>query len=354
MEKKKLGSIIRFIVFLGLGMGILYYVYYTTNQQYQLELQDKGLPAQDYLVKLGNDMANANYFWIGLVILAFLASNISRAIRWKMLLDPLKMEQDGTKVKLHNPLMAVLVGYVMNLVIPRAGEVAKCGVINQYEKISIDKVLGTAVLDRILDVICLFLMILLALALEFDTLWGYLSENVFESADGGGFSIPIWLWILGGFGISALVLFIIFRKKLEQFAIYKKIEGLVIGFVEGLRAIQKLENPLAFIGHTLFIWLMYYLMLYFAFFSFGPTAHLAAVAGLLVFVFGALGMVIPSPGGIGSYQYLVSTALVTFYAIGGSDALSFANIAFTAPFLCNIIFGIIAFVLLPVLNRKKT
>jgi uncharacterized membrane protein YbhN (UPF0104 family) len=121
-----------------------------------------------------------------------------------------------------------------------------------------------------------------------------------------------------------------------------------------LRAIQKLENPLAFIGHTLFIWLMYYLMLYFAFFSFGPTAHLGAVAGLLVFVFGALGMVIPSPGGIGSYQYLVSTALVTFYAIGGSDALSFANIAFTAPFLCNIIFGIIAFVLLPVLNRKKT
>lgn len=353
MEKKKLGSIIRFIVFLGLGMGILYYVYYTTNQQYQLELQEKGLPAQDYLVKLGSDMANANYFWIGLIVLAFLASNISRAIRWKMLLDPLKMQENGTKVKLHNPLMAVLVGYVMNLVIPRAGEVAKCGVINRYEKISIDKVVGTAVLDRILDVICLLLMILLALALEFDRLWGYLSANVFQSADGGGFSIPIWLWVLTGLGVVVLALFFAFRKKLQQFAIYKKIEGLLIGFVEGLRAIQQLENPLAFIGHTLFIWLMYYLMLYFAFFSFEPTAHLGAVAGLLVFVFGALGMVIPSPGGIGSYQYLVSTALVTFYAIGGSDALSFANIAFTAPFLCNIIFGIIAIVLLPVLNKNR-
>lgn len=351
MKQKQLASIIRFLVFLGIGLGILYYVYYTTNQSYQKELALKGLPPQDYLVKLGNDMANADYFWIMMVVLAFLLSNVSRALRWKMLLDPLKEKAHG--IKWQNALMGVLVGYVVNLVIPRAGEVAKCGVISQYEKISLDKVLGTAVLDRVLDVVMLAMIMLLTLALQYDLLWGYLSANVFQAEGEGGFAVPVWLWVLLGVGLLGVVLVVVLRQRLMQLAIVQKLIGLVQGFIEGLRSIQSLRHPWAFVGHTVFIWLMYYLMLYLAFFSFAPTAHLSAQAGLLVFVFGALGIVIPSPGGIGSYQYLVSTALREFYSIEGSDALSFANIAFAAPFLCNIVFGVLAFVLLPLINRGE-
>lgn len=353
MKQKQLASIVRFLVFLGIGLGILYYVYYTTNQSYQKELALKGLPPQDYLVKLGNDMANADYFWIAMVVLAFLLSNVSRALRWKMLLDPLKEKQADASpgVKWQNALMGVLVGYVVNLVIPRAGEVAKCGVISQYEKVSLDKVLGTAVLDRVLDVVMLAAIMLLTLALQYDLLWGYLSTQVFDADGAGGFTVPLWLWVMGGVGGLVLILMLVFRRRLMALGAVQKLLGLIQGFVEGLRSIQSLRNPVAFIGHTVFIWLMYYLMLYLAFFSFAPTAHLSAEAGLLVFVFGALGIVIPSPGGIGSYQYLVSTALREFYAIEGADALSFANIAFAAPFLCNIVFGVLAFVLLPIINR---
>lgn len=354
MKQKQLASIIRFLVFLGLGLGILYYVYYTTNQSYQKELALKGLPPQDYLVKLANDMANADYFWIAMVVLAFLLSNVSRALRWKMLLDPLKdASQAPNGIKWQNALLGVLVGYVVNLVIPRAGEVAKCGVISQYEKISLDKVLGTAVLDRVLDVVMLASIMLLALAFQYDLLWGYLSTEVFRSDEGGGFTVPMWIWIGLGLGVVGLLLVVLLRKSLMRLTVVQKLLDMVQGFVEGLRSIQSLRQPVAFVAHTIFIWLMYYLMLYLAFFSFAPTAHLSPAAGLLVFVFGALGIVIPSPGGIGSYQYLVSTALRAFYNIEGSDALSFANIAFAAPFLCNIVFGVLAFVLLPIINRRK-
>lgn len=346
---------LQFLLFLSIGLGILYYLYYTSNASYQEQLIAEGKPPQDYLVKLGQDFAGVNYFWIGMVVLVYLASNVSRAIRWKMLLDPLKTAQgDGVpKVRFHNAFFATLINYVVNSVFPRAGEVARCGVIRAYEGISLEKVLGTVFLDRVLDVVMLALMMGLALLLEFDNLWGYLSENAFQSEDGQSSGLPIWIWI--GMGVILLcgILFFVFRKQLMQTAMYKKIESLVMGFVAGLRSIQQLNNPLAFVAHTIFIWLMYYLMLYLAFFAFAPTEHLSMSAGLLVFVFGALGIVVPSPGGIGSYQFFVSTALVSFYSLNQADALSFANIAFAAPFLCNIIFGILAFVLLPVFNGGK-
>lgn len=352
---KKIINTLKYLLFLGIGLGILYYLYITTNAQYNQQRKLDGLPYEDYLIKLGNDFATANYFWLGMVVLAFLLSSLSRGFRWKMMLDPLNKSMGiDRRVRVKNTFFAVLVGYVVNLVIPRAGEVARCGVITQYEKISIDKVMGTGVLDRILDVLCLLIVMLLALVFEFDKLWGFISKNALPSGREGGGGLPTWMWIILGLGTLSLAAFIIFRKQIQATAIYKKIENLVLGFIEGLRSIQKLENPWAFIGHTVFIWVMYYLMLYLSFQAFEPTAHLSPRAGLLVFVFGTLGIVIPSPGGVGSYQFLVSTALITFYAIESSDALSFANIAFAAPFLCNIVMGVLAFMLLPIVNREKT
>jgi len=351
---KKILATLKYLLFLGIGLGILYFVYFTTNRDYNAQRELDGLPYEDYLVKLGNDFATANYFWLGLVVVAFILSSLSRAIRWKMLLDPLnKAAGSESRVRVKNTFLAVLVGYVVNLVIPRAGEVARCGIITQYEKISLDKVMGTGVLDRVLDVVCLLIVMLLALVFEFDKLWGFMVEIAFQSDGEGGGGLPVWMWIILGLGVAGVAFFIIFRKKIQALPLYKKIENLLIGFVEGLRSIQKLENPIAFVGHTIFIWLMYYLMLYMAFLSFEPTAHLSPRAGLLVFVFGTLGIVIPSPGGIGSYQFLVSTALVTFYAIESSDALSLANIGFAAPFVCNIILGVMAFILLPIVNKRK-
>jgi glycosyltransferase 2 family protein len=349
--KKQLINGLRFLFFLSIGFGILWYLYSTGETQYHAECQEQGLPLQPYWMKLQSDFAGVNYFWVLMLVLAFTLSNISRAMRWMMLLNPLKT--DGKKVGFANAFMATMVLYVTNYVIPRAGEVARCGVMARYENIPIEKSFGTVFLDRLLDVLCLGIFFLLALVLEFDVLWGFLTENAFQSSEQGGEKGFSWLLLIGGIGLVGLIVVFIFRKQLQKTVLYKKIESLALGFVEGIKTIQKLDNLGLFIGHSIFIWVMYYLMLYLAFFSYAPTAHLGPVTALLVFIFGALGIVVPAPGGIGSYQYFVSLALATFYGISESEAFSFSNISFFAPFLCNVTFGVLAIILLPIFNKTK-
>lgn len=346
--KQQLISFLKFLLFLSIGLGILYYLYYTQNQKFIEDCIAEGGTAEscNFLNKLANDFRGVNYIWIGMVAVAFLLSNVSRALRWNMLLRPL-----GNQVTFKNTFLAVLFGYFVNSFLPRVGEVAKCGVINQYDGVKLEKVLGTAVVDRILDVLMLLVVVGLALVLQFDVLWGYLSENASLGDKGNLLTNPLVIIGLIVMVVGGVLLFI-FRKKLMQSVVYKKIESIIMGFVDGLKTIGQLKNPGLFVAHTLFIWLMYFLMLRLAFYSFEPTAHLGAMTALVTFVFGAFGMVIPSPGGIGSYQFLVMTALSTFYGITEGDAFAFANIAFFAPYLCNIIFGFIAFLVLPLVNTK--
>ena len=124
------------------------------------------------------------------------------------------------------------------------------------------------------------------------------------------------------------------------------------GFAEGLRSLQKVENKGILLLHTVTIWLMYFLMTFLCFKSFAPTAHLGPMAGLMIFVFGSLGMIIPTPGGMGSYHALVMAGLA-LYGIDQNDAFSFTMIIFfTINIFGNVLFGLIALFLLPGYNRR--
>ena len=151
-----------------------------------------------------------------------------------------------------------------------------------------------------------------------------------------------------------VALSIIFRKHIGKLGIVKKVRKVLTGFSEGLRTVFKLKRPLLFIFYMLFTWLMYYLMVYFTFFAFEPTENLSAIAGLVIFVFAAFGIGAPSPGGMGAYQFLVMTALATFYSIDKVDAFTFSNIAFFAPYISNLVFGVIAMILLPFFKKRKS
>lgn len=141
------------------------------------------------------------------------------------------------------------------------------------------------------------------------------------------------------------------KKTNYEQQIWSKIGNLLKGFLEGIQTIRKLDRPFLFVLHSLNIWLMYYLMTYLAFFSFVPTSHLTPVVGLMVMVFGALGVALPSPGGMGAYQGLVMVAL-GIYGVAQSNGFSFANILFFSVQIgCNVIFGIIALIFLPIINR---
>jgi len=212
--------------------------------------------------------------------------------------------------------------------------------------------MGTIVTDRLVDVISLLLVIGLSFVLQFDKLWGFLSTEL-SKGEGGDRSIlanPIVLTLLGG-GALALIILFVFRKQILASAFFQKILNILKGFGEGLQTIRKLDKPGWFLFHSCNIWLMYFFMTYLCFFSFEPTAGLGPMAGLMVFVFGAFGIVIPSPGGMGTYHVLAMAAL-SLYGINEADSFSFANILFFSVQIgCNVLLGCLALLLLPIINR---
>lgn len=340
-------NILKFFLFFGVGAVILYLVYQNQNEAYQAQCALDGVaPADCSLIqKVITDFKSVNLFWIGATVLAYFISNLCRALRWKMLLKPL-----GSNTRTINAFLTVMLALFANLGLPRLGEVLRPVSLAKYEKLPVEKVLGTIVVDRTMDVLSLLLIVGLAFMLEFDTLWGYLSENMVVGESGSLFTNPIVLSLLG-IGIVAIVIAFVFRKKIQASQLYQKVLQVLKGFGEGILAIRNLDKPWLFIIYSILIWVGYYFMFYFYLPAFGPTAHLGLVVALMVFVFGTFGIVIPSPGGMGSYHFLIIAAL-TLYGVKAGDAFSFANISFFATHFSNILFGLIAVIFLPIINKN--
>jgi uncharacterized protein (TIRG00374 family) len=345
---KTLSTVLRILLFLAIGLSILWLLYSKLNKDYQAECALKGIPAGEcsLIKKVFDDIGTANYFWLAVIVLCFLISNLSRTIRWRYLIDSM-----GYTTRLINGFHCIMLGYFANLGFPRIGEIVRAGTFAKYEKVPVEKVMGTVTADRIIDLFSFFLVFLLALALEFDTLWAYLNQNMVQ-IDASEIASSGWTW-----GVLVMVLLVAvvlyrFRHKLMAHSFFVKLVGLARGFLEGIQSVRYVSKPFSFVFHSVMIWSMYYLMTYLCFDAFEPTSSLGPRAGLLVFVFGSLGMVIPTPGGMGSYHALAVAALV-LYGIHADDAFSFAMIIFfTVNIFGNILFGLIALLLLPGLNAN--
>jgi glycosyltransferase 2 family protein len=347
--KKHLVTLLKFTLFLGIGLTILYLVYQKQNTAYLAECALQQIPEADcsLIQKIIDDFKGANFFWIFMVLVAYIISNISRAIRWHMLLKPL-----GYRPRYINSFFTIILGYFANLGLPRIGEVVRAATFSKYENIPVEKAMGTIVVDRAVDVLSLFSALGLVFLFEYDKIWSFLSENM----GGGESNKSLWeySWFQGFaiFGVISLIAVFLMRKKIQQTAFFQKAIKVLRGFWEGIKSIKKVDKPFLLIFHSFNIWFMYFMMTYLCFFAFEPTAGLAPIAGLMVFVFGAFGILIPSPGGMGTFHFLAIQAL-SMYGISGGDAFSFANILFFSVQLgCNVVVGIFALFLLPVVNRN--
>jgi glycosyltransferase 2 family protein len=347
--QKTIVNILKFTLFLSVGIVILYLVYRSQNTAYQAQCALDGVPSQDcsLIQKIISDFQRINLFWIAVVLSCFIFSNWSRSQRWMMLLDSL-----GHQVKASNAFWSVNLGYFANLGLPRMGEFVRGGTLARYEKIPVEKAMGTVAIDRLVDMTSLLLVVGIAFLLEYNTLYTYLSEQLGKKSGGGLFQNPIIQGILVAGALGCLLVFL-FWKKIIQLAFVQKIMGIAVGFWEGIKSIKDVKKPWIFVLHSLNVWLMYFLMAYFCFFAFPPTANLSAIVALMVFTFGAFGVVIPSPGGMGTYHALVVAAL-SIYGINGGDAFSFANIFFfSVNIFCCIGLGIAALILLPIINKNQ-
>ncbi len=328
-------------MFFGLGSSILYLIFRAQNKAYIEQCKVDGTPLADcsLLDKLVTDFTSANFFWLFMVILAYIISNISRTARWQMLLRPL-----GLNINPLNGFFTIMLGYFANLGFPRIGEFVRAGTLARYEKTEFEKVMGTVVVDRVIDAFSLLIAILLAFVFSFKELSAFLDSMPMSFS---GTKLLLLLAVIGLAGVGFV--FYLVKNYPDNFLVKK-----ILGFLEGVKAIKDIDRPFWFLFHSVLIWFMYFVMIWVGLYAFGPTVHLGATAGLLLFVVGSLGIVIPTPGGMGTYHALVGACLTFVYSLTAADSFSFANIIFfTIQIGANVLFGALALIVLPILNRAK-
>jgi len=347
--RKQIKTVLQGLLFFALGFSILFLLYRNQDKAWKEQCALDGVPLEDcnLIEKLLTDFAGADFRWILLIAVFLLLSHVSRTIRWLMLVRPL-----GYQASFLNGLFSIGLAYFANLGFPRIGELVRAATLARYERIPPEKVMGTVVVDRVADGLALFVILGLSFLFESDRIFE-LIRSLRQGSGGAEAGGTTWFLILFIAGMFGLVLLWIFRKPLGRLPVFDKVINLLKGFAQGIQAIRKLEKPHWFIFHSLNVWVMYYLMTYVGFFLFAPTASLGPMAGLIVFTAGTLGFTVPSPGGMGTYHFMVASVLTFFYGIQKADAFSFANIIFfTVQVGFNVAFGLISLILLPIVNRE--
>ncbi|MEZ7945316.1 MAG: lysylphosphatidylglycerol synthase transmembrane domain-containing protein [Flavobacteriaceae bacterium] len=277
---------------------------------------------------------NANYWWISLGLFFGILSHLSRAYRWKFMLKPM-----GYTPRFINSALAVLIGYFVNLAIPRAGEVSRASVMANYENIPFEKGFGTIVAERIADLIMMFLIIGVTLLIQFD----FILQLVKEKLDPVKIIIGLAVCLIGGFFFYKYV-----RKSTKGVGL--KIKNFIKSLVEGVTSIFRMKNKWPFIFHTVFIWAMYVLMFW---------ATIPAIEGLQVpfggilvgFIAGGFSIAATN-GGIGLYPLAVAGAF-TLFGVPEEPSTAFGSVMWAAQTAMVILFGGLSFLLLPICNKAK-
>jgi len=329
--KEKLFTLLRFLVFLSIGLLLFWLVY-------------KDQPMGEIVKAL----KEANYFWIVIALVFSLFSHLSRALRWNILINSL-----GYKPKAINSFFAVMIMYLSNTAIPRSGEIARCGIIKRYEDVPFSKLLGTVVVERAIDFVMLFILLFIVLLTQFPVILQFIENNPTVGDKFAFLGRTSNLVIVGAFTLMFFAAIFLLRKKMKNTIFYLKIKELLKNFWEGIKTVKSLKKKWQFIAHSLFIWVMYFSMIYVTFWSFEFTSHLALLTGLTVFVMASFGMVAPSPGGIGTWHFMVIETLVIYGIDRTPDANAFAFAAHGTMTLLLIIVGLISLALIPVVNKKR-
>ncbi|MCW3083200.1 MAG: hypothetical protein JWP12_566 [Bacteroidetes bacterium] len=332
--KKQLTNVVKFLFFLGIGALLIWLAVRNKTAE---ELNNIKLAIQ-----------KANYFWIVLSIVVSGLSHYFRAARWKILLAPL-----GHKPKTSNAFFSVMSGYLANLAVPRLGEVTRCGLLNEYEKVPFVQGFGTVIAERAIDVVCLLILFFLTLGIEFKKISGIANDLIFANVAAKFNSLTqksMFMTVALTVLILAVAGFFYFRKKIQAL-MSGKIKGFIGGLWDGLLSVKKVDRPIAFIVYTVLIWLMYILQVYVCFFAFSELSHLSFIVGIVITVFGSIAIIVV-PGGTGMYQIIVIQILTTVYFISEPSSFAFAWAVWASQIFLILCAGLISLILLPLLNKN--
>ncbi len=302
--------------------------------------------------KIKTYFAKANYLWVAFAAVFGLLAYWFRAIRWNLLLDPM-----GYRISNSNALWTISFGYLMNLTIPRSGEVARATALYGVEKVPVDKSFGTIILERVVDLVCMLGFLSLTLPFKYDAIlafYRYATQQ--KTGDSGNASSLLW-WIFG-LGLVGAVLFFVLRKKLESISIFAKIYKLIDGLWQGITSIFKMRQPGRFILYSLAIWICYYLAAYLVCFALPETSGFSIADGFFIIVVGTLGMMVPASGGIGAFHFALKIGIGALFLSfgktfeeGAEVGLAYAFISHTMQMVIMIVMGVIS---IPMLAKARS
>jgi uncharacterized protein (TIRG00374 family) len=297
------------------------------------------------------DLKSANYFWVAVSVVIGLVAFVARAYRWNLLIEPL-----GHRPSLKNSYHAVAIGYIANIALPRLGEFSKCVSLNRTNRIPIDSLVGTILIERAIDMVTLLFLLLVIFIGKFESFGKFISEKIFVPL-GAKFANLFHessrlLIIIGASLVLLIVLSYIFRHQLAKIHLYRKIRKIVSGILGGLKTVYKMRKRLQFLAATFVIWLCYFLMTYLIFFTIPETSHLTPIDGLFILVIGSFGMVIPVQGGFGAFHGMIILGL-SLYGITLDKAFVYAVLSHESQTLMAIVAGSISLIKVFSSHSKK-
>ncbi len=328
--KKKLIQALQYIIFLGIGIFLTWWQLDKMSAEQKVQFKDS--------------LLNAHYIYLIPIFIITILSHISRAMRWKILIEPM-----GHKPALSTTFYSTMIGYLANTFLPRAGEILRCTLLSRYEKIPVTKLFGTILLERIFDLFCYFLLIVFTILIQVETVSDFV-ETKLQQLSALQSRIPVWSIIVIGLTVAVIgILFIkwIFKRYRNHKTIIK-IKGFHLGLKEGFLTVVHLKKRRQFIAHTIFIWAAYVSEVYIGFFALSATSSLGFGAALSVLSLATLAMIV-SPGGLGAFPVAVQQVLLIYHV----DNISFGWLMWGTTTSIIIVTGIICFALLIYQNKRK-
>jgi uncharacterized protein (TIRG00374 family) len=280
-----------------------------------------------------------------MMALICIMSHFVRAVRWRMLLVPV-----GQSTSLSNSFLSLMVGYLVNLVIPRGGEVSRCYNLYKLEKVPVEISFGTVVLERIVDVICLIILVALSFLLESEKLFEFINTLPINPGEGSSKIRNVIYVIVGAAVVFGISYWIVKKNKRANNFFVKTWNG----FKGGMLSVFKLQNKGLFIFYSVLIWMLYFIMSYAVMLAFPATSVLGFQAVMSLFAIGSIAMAAPLPGGTGSYHVLVPQGLVFLYHIDQTDAVAFTFIFHAWQTIILIVAGVISLIATSIVVKKKS
>lgn len=302
--------------------------------------------------RVADNLKQANYYWCVLSIFFGLIAFLLRARRWQLLIHPL-----GFYPTFWHTFHAMMTGYLANIALPRIGEVTRCVALGKKEKIPVDRLVGTVIIERTIDFLSVLIFLIIIIFTSEALIKEFLKESIFLPLKDKILGVPELSWIFWGVLLSlvfiAFILMILYRKKLRKIRFFSKMFDIARGVITGLKTITNLERKWEFILLTVGIWISYAIMTWVVVFCLKSTSDITFWNSLIILVVGGLAMSVPVQAGFGAYHWAVSQVLIVIQGISREDGLTYALLSHESQIIFEIIIGLISVYIMYGRNNKN-